>query len=344
MYAARPGLRLWKATIDGKVLSTMIFKASIIKGEPLIETIDLPSQVELPPQGDQKQFGSLLVFNNQFIVTWQGSCVWVMDPGTGYIIGCHSNLGCVVDVSVCGNELFILSKGEEHFIRKIVFETMLTKTIVVEEIDLNNPQEIAKAQRGSSISQFEDQDKFDKVIDVVGTKMKGAFSDVKSRMKEIKDQIKSRESSEDDRGSESDRFLASPHYLHRKDNESKLVLSGEAYYTSDDKSDENDKEEITTITENDKEEITTSTELDKSDDNSTRPFESSSEFMNSFEKSPELPTKNVQEQNDKLKPFQHLSKEAFPTDIVFEGTSIGTSPKKRRKGKKKGNREFLIFF
>lgn len=289
IYAARPGLRLWKATMDGKVLTTMIFKDSVNKGEPIIETLELPPRTQLPNhQGEQKQFGTLIPFDNQFLVSWQGSSVWVMDPGTGYIIGCHSNLGYVTDVAVCNNELYVLSKGDQHFIRKIVFETRIP-CIVVEELDLNGPiaeeNEDDDVER-SSVFQFnEDQDKLDKLIDEVGSKMIGAICDVKSKVLEFKP-----------------------------------FLSGEGYSTSEGLSDVDFRHDDVTSDENNA-------------DGMTRPFESSNELLlRSCEKSPELKPKE--------KPFDHLSHEAFPKNIVFEGTSVGKSPKRRKKNKviKKGKK------
>ena len=290
IYAARPGLRLWKATMDGKVLTTMIFKDSVNKGEPIIETLELPPYTQLPHQSEQKQFGTLIPFDNQFLVSWQGSSVWVLDPGTGYIIGCHSNLGYVTDVSVCNNELYVLSKGDQNFVRKIVFETTIP-CIVVEELDLNEPldEDDEENEERRSVFQFnEDQDKFDKLIDEVGSKMIGAICDVKSKVMEFKP-----------------------------------FLSGEGYSTSEGLSDvDNFRHDDVTSDENNV-------------DNVNKPFESSNELPKSCEKSPEVT------QKQKEKPFNHLSHEAFPTNIVFEGTSIGRSPKRRKKSKviKKG--EFI---
>ena len=53
------------------------------------------------------------------------------------MIGCHSNLGYVTGVCACNNELYVLSKGDQNFVRKIVFETTIP-CIVVEELDLND--------------------------------------------------------------------------------------------------------------------------------------------------------------------------------------------------------------
>ena len=254
----------------------MMFKDSVYKGEPIIETIDLPSQVEIKNKSDQKQFGPLKVFFEKFIVTWKGSCVWVIDPLTGVIIGAHDNLGYVVDVSVYENELFILTKSQNSQVRKISFET-ITPCIVVEEIDLNEPEQIIKAQIGSSIRQFKDQDQIDKLIDGVGMKLKDTLKDVKSRVKEFKDQIIS--NSEDDRVSDAE----------------KSILNSDL--TSDDN-------------------CATSTDYEKSE-LSPGPFESSNdELQYSPDGSPgKLTDANNIDKSPKV--FDHLSKEEFPQDIAL---------------------------
>lgn len=353
IYAARPGLRLWKATIDGKVLTTMMFKDSINKGLPPIETLELASNLGLPPQqGEYKQFGPLVTFHDQFVATWQGSCVWVMDPSTGVVVGCHSNLGCVVDVGVNKNELFVLTKGQERFVRRITFE--VNPCIVVEELDLNNPNDVLKAQRASSVSQFEDQDKLDKLIGEFGNKMNDALINVKSRVKGFKEQIRSREQSEDDRGSESDRFSSPKGTYNKRDmgGSPDGALTSEGYSTGEEKSEDCSKYTLSTDDYN----------------YSDRPFESSNELVNSCERSPIKPpgkseqtlsshkisedekennplyendTKTVEvtithKKRENEPVFSHLSKEEFPQDIVFEGTSIGTGKKKKKKKTKKG--------
>ena len=336
VFAARPGFRIWKATIDGKVLSTMIYKDSIHKGLPIIETLDLAANVNQPPQqGEYKQFGPLVAFHDNFVVTWQGSCLWVVDPSTGVLVGCHNNLGCIVDVGINRNEIFILSKGKENFIRRVEFE--INPCIVVEDLDLNNPQEVLKAQRASSVSQFE-KDQLDKFIDGVGLKVNHAFINVKSRVKDLKEHIKSWEVSEDDGGSESDR-LSSPKTANMKKSGISSpdgAFTSEGYSTGDERSEDYSGKNTLSTDEN---------------NCSDRPFESSNELVKSCERSPDSPPQATTEEletntmeftvthkkREQEPVFSHLSKEDFPQDIVFEGTSIGSKSKKKRK-KKKGKK------
>lgn len=342
VYAARPGLRLWRATVDGKVLSTMMFRESINKGIPEIQTIDLPSSSEMPTQqSEQKQFGTMKPFHDQFLITFQGSNVWVLDPTTGVVVGCHSNLGCVVDVGVCDNDIFVLTKERENLVRKITFE--VSQCIVVEELDLNNPTDVIRAQRASSVNQFEDQDRIDKLLDEVGCKMNRAFFDVKTRVKEIKEQIISRDASEDDRGSESDRFSSPKAYFKKGATDEFCLGTSEGYSTG-----------IYGTTDD--------------EDFSDRPFNSSNDSLNSSCKTGDAsPPKTDNSSSidtterialteekqvfdvtlthhirEKEPVFSHLSKEEFPQDIVFQGTSIGAVKRKKKK-KRKGKDPTVAF-
>ena len=383
VYAARPGLRLWRASSEGKVITTMMFRESINKGKPEILTIDLPSN-HVSPQNEPKQFGPIKTFHDQFLITWQGSNVWVLDPTTGVVVGCHSNLGCVVDVSVVNNEIFVLSKAKENFVRRVLFE--VNPCIVVEELDLNNPVDVMKAQRQGSVNQFEDQDRLDKILDEVGSKMERAFFDVKSRVKGIKEQIRSREVSEDDRGgagSESERFSSPRSNYNNKSNNTLLsdaayLANSEGYstgnntggYTTDEnefsdrpfESSSNESPGASpgkNSTAADKENNGNVKLLEKVDETDSKVPLSTGSVETKNETSENKNTDEKNETNDSGKKtvdttqtievilthktrekepvFSHLSKEDFPKDIVFQGTSVtGPRRKKIKKKNKKG--------
>ena len=344
-----------------------MFRESINKGQPEILTIDLPSN-HVSPHAEQKQFGPIKTFHDQFLITWQGSNVWVLDPTTGVVVGCHSNLGCVVDVGVVNNEIFVLSRAKENFVRRILFE--VNPCIVVEELDLNNPADVMKAQQHGSVNQFEDQDRLDKILDEVGSKMGRAFFDVKSRVKGIKEQIRSREVSEDDRGggSESERF-SSPRANY---NQKAATLGDVAYlatsegystgnntgYTTDDNEfsdrpfESSSNESLGSPGKNaaEKDNNGTVKPLEKVDE--TDLIVPSDDTRENPEKNTEHKTEDTEKGGDdtqtisvllthktreKEPVFSHLSKEEFPKDIVFQGTSLaGTRRKKTKKKTKKG--------
>lgn len=64
------------------------------------------------------QFGRLLVFHGQFIVTWDSVRLWVLDTSPCCIVGCHSNHGPILDVCTVGHEIFLLTQSTERMIVK----------------------------------------------------------------------------------------------------------------------------------------------------------------------------------------------------------------------------------
>ena len=119
LYAARPGLRIWTADGSGKVSSTSVFKSLLADKPPIIQTL-IGNDNKFNSNG---QFGQLLVFYNQYIITWDIHHIWVLDVDLGNVIGCHSNIGKIRDVTVCGHEIFILLNQRERFLRRLILTT-----------------------------------------------------------------------------------------------------------------------------------------------------------------------------------------------------------------------------
>ena len=119
LYAARPGLRIWTADGNGKVSSTSVFKTLLAEKPPVIRTLT-GNDGKMNSSG---QFGQLLAFYNQYIVTWDQSHIWVLDLDVGSVIGCHSNLGKIRDVAVCGHEIYVLGNQRERFLRRFTVVT-----------------------------------------------------------------------------------------------------------------------------------------------------------------------------------------------------------------------------
>ena len=69
------------------------------------------------------QFGQLLLFYNQYVITWDINHIWVLDLDAGKVIGCHSNLGKIREVAVCGHEIFVLVNQRERFLRRLILAT-----------------------------------------------------------------------------------------------------------------------------------------------------------------------------------------------------------------------------
>lgn len=119
LYAARPGLRVWTADEDGKVCSTSVFK-SLLAAKPTVMRTLTGNDTKFNSSG---QFGKLLTFYTQYVITWDTSHIWVLDLDIGNIIGCHSNLGKILDVAACGHEVYVLVNQREKFLRRFIVTT-----------------------------------------------------------------------------------------------------------------------------------------------------------------------------------------------------------------------------
>ncbi len=341
VYAARPGLRIWRATIEGKVTTTMIFKDLIAKGEPEISTLNLASQSgENGPHLDPKQFGPLKVLSDSFLISWQGSCVWVVDPKMGLTVGCHSNFGCVVDVATWGTEMFVLTKGDSSFVRKISLETSPQSPVIEgRELDLTP---IDGIPRSGSVNQFEETDKLDRIFGEVKNTTVGIISVVKRNVVKTIGHIKNMDDSEEDRSSSSDNISSDSSPREKDQNVS-----------FDNSPPVEDQIRVSTNIDikTNGEEISSSPQVNSPCLIIPSPVHESIDDA-STEKHDEVIAKTSLEQNDDevsgetttnkidvvikhdLKetpiPFHHISGKAFSSDIVFEGTSRQKSRRKRK--------------
>ena len=119
LYAARPGLRIWKANMEGTVEATYIFKDLLNVKCPEIEVFkgtEVPNNQSVQI-GDN--FGSLIRAANNTILTWYGTSVYIINPTRGSFVGVQSSLGPIKDVAVCGNEAFILRGGSTRWLVRI---------------------------------------------------------------------------------------------------------------------------------------------------------------------------------------------------------------------------------
>ncbi|XP_068762741.1 BLOC-2 complex member HPS5-like isoform X1 [Montipora capricornis] len=110
IYSARPGSRLWEASIDGQVLSTQQYKKLLatppvtILGyrhsatKPLLEG-------DFPPQS--VNFAKLLLVRERFIVTWYGMSLYIMDPILGQLVAWYSLDAEVQDICCVGSEIYV---------------------------------------------------------------------------------------------------------------------------------------------------------------------------------------------------------------------------------------------
>lgn len=113
LYTARPGQRIWTADESGKVSSTSVFKTLLADKPQTIYTLTGNDKIN-----SGGQFGQLLIYYDKFVVTWDQSHLWILDLQEGIVVGCHSNLGKIRDVTVSGHELFVLVNQRERFLRR----------------------------------------------------------------------------------------------------------------------------------------------------------------------------------------------------------------------------------
>ena len=337
----------------------MIFKDSISKGEPAISTLNLPSFLDTDgPQSEPKHFGPLAVFAGDFLLSWQGSCIWVLDPNLGVVVGCHSNFGSIVDVATCSNEMFVLSKSEGQYIRRIVFENRSQSPIFeVKELSFQDDETKAKIPRNGSVHQFEEHDKIDKIIGGVMSTTVGFISGVKRNVVRTIEQIKTRDESEESASSLSSSSSEEANFSINPSSPIAIIHDREvngALQTA--RTPEGRTETPTTSPCV----IKTPPNLKNGSINATLPVDADGISPVPYEVSSENKAPNFQEtgrpsqeeleaeksavkreieviikheMREKETPFQHISSKDFNSDIVFEGTSKRKPKKSRKSGK-----------
>lgn len=142
IYAARPGLRLWKAKLDGAVEQTHLFQDNItgvsLNVHPLHE---ITSEKMTNDFQRLHQFGPLYMFCRSYLLSFLGSSLCVIDPDCSKIICYHSNLGEIIDVAINKDEVFVLRKAEVDFLIRLsdqpnVLDSATVKGIFLEYIRL----------------------------------------------------------------------------------------------------------------------------------------------------------------------------------------------------------------
>ncbi|XP_012735157.2 tectonin beta-propeller repeat-containing protein 2 isoform X1 [Fundulus heteroclitus] len=116
VYAARPGLRLWRSNVRGEVEDTRLLKSFFDKQIPRFELFPRPDPVGAYRPAD-RQLGLLSCFLREgWILSWNEYSIYVFDCLNEVIIGALESSGDIVSVSSCDNEIFIL-KGDREIIR-----------------------------------------------------------------------------------------------------------------------------------------------------------------------------------------------------------------------------------
>ncbi|XP_067334852.1 tectonin beta-propeller repeat-containing protein 2 isoform X2 [Channa argus] len=116
VFAARPGLRLWRSDIRGQVEDTRLLKPLFSTQIPQFELFPRPGPVGAYRPAD-RQLGVLSCFlRDSWILSWNEYSIYVLDYLNEVIIGALESSGDIVSVSCCDNEIFIL-KGDRDIIR-----------------------------------------------------------------------------------------------------------------------------------------------------------------------------------------------------------------------------------
>lgn len=117
LYAARPGLRLWKADVHGTVQATFILKDVFAGG---VTPFELYPRLE-PDGGScsspEKHLGLVSCFFREgWVLSWNEYSIYLLDTVNQATVAGLEGLGDIVSVSCTENEIFFL-KGDRNVIR-----------------------------------------------------------------------------------------------------------------------------------------------------------------------------------------------------------------------------------
>ncbi|XP_052001043.1 tectonin beta-propeller repeat-containing protein 2-like [Xyrauchen texanus] len=116
VYAARPGLRLWRTDVRGRVGETHVLKPLFNQEVPQFELFPRSG----PTGGyrpSERQLGLVSCFLKEgWVLSWNEYSVYVVDCTNQVIIGGLESSGDIVSVSCTENEIFIL-KGDRDILR-----------------------------------------------------------------------------------------------------------------------------------------------------------------------------------------------------------------------------------
>ncbi|XP_076201595.1 tectonin beta-propeller repeat-containing protein 2 isoform X1 [Aptenodytes patagonicus] len=163
LFAARPGLRLWKSDVHGTVQATFILKDVFAGG---IKTFELYPRLEPPDRGSysspEKHLGLVSCFFREgWVLTWNEYSIYLLDTVNQALIGGLEGYGDIVSVSCTNNEIFLL-KGDRDIIRissrpeglsSIVKDDLETPTLSEKSFDRVGDLSNETRKRGCSVSE-----------------------------------------------------------------------------------------------------------------------------------------------------------------------------------------------
>ncbi|XP_068194967.1 tectonin beta-propeller repeat-containing protein 2 [Antennarius striatus] len=116
VFAARPGLRLWRSDITGDVKDTRLLKPLFDAQIPQFELFPRPGPLGAYRPAERHLGLLTCFFREGWILSWNEYSIYVLDCLNEMIVGALESSGDIVSVSCCDNEIFIL-KGDRDIIR-----------------------------------------------------------------------------------------------------------------------------------------------------------------------------------------------------------------------------------
>ncbi|KAL3216248.1 hypothetical protein MRX96_006437 [Rhipicephalus microplus] len=115
VWACRPGMRLWKGTLNGVVLETLLLRDSLKQEYFQPQMLGLPKESYLEKLPDS-QFGLLKPYRKHLLLTWSSETFFVVDPAVRSLAVVCPGFVNITDVAVCGEEIFVL-QAKRHIVR-----------------------------------------------------------------------------------------------------------------------------------------------------------------------------------------------------------------------------------
>lgn len=134
LYAARPGLRVWKAGVDGVVLNTNLFKDLLSQPHQDIPIIPYEGQTRTQLKSSDQQFGLLLLYQEKYLVTWSSSHLYLLNPDNNTVVASQARLGILVGIAVTKDDIFILRKNTSRNVVRLGLKPLAKQESVYERL------------------------------------------------------------------------------------------------------------------------------------------------------------------------------------------------------------------
>lgn len=115
VFAARPGLRLWRSDINGQVQETRLLRPLFNPQAPQVALLPRP-EAQGGCRPSEEQLGVLCCFHQHWLLSWNEYSLYVLDYLTQELVGVLESSGDLVSVCCSENEIFVL-KGDRDIIR-----------------------------------------------------------------------------------------------------------------------------------------------------------------------------------------------------------------------------------